>query len=360
MNQRDRLIQTLQFEGTDRLPYMDSGYTCLDAWHEQGLPPTVDTEEQVEKYFGLDRGFSLCLLTDHDSMAITPPAGRHSPHLAALMGEIPREVTFFTARSPGANVVPLKTPVDLEAVAAKRRGNDQRRLVAEWAHRLEALQREEAAVGIYLWGFFTCQLELLGSDALARTYLKNPAMIHRINLHHLQFCRELLEMVRARTSIDFAVIGETFGSARVQLTPNLYKEFMKRYYTELISAIRGKNVETIALSGAGLACGLLEPLRQAGINACLPCAVAAGDEPLALREKNPPLALYGGIDYRAVLAGRDAINAELRRIRPLVKAGGYIPALDNALPPETPLANYEYYLAQKWAMFFEDQNPRRF
>jgi|GEM_PF-2352232 len=361
MNQRDRFIQTLQFEGTDRLPYMDSGYACLEAWHEQGLPATVDTEEQVEKYFGLDRGFSLCLLTDYDSMAVTPPASRHSPHLAALMGETPREETFFTPRQPGANVVKLKTPADLEAVAAKRRGNDQRRLVADWSHRLETLQREEAAVGIYLWGFFTCQLELLGPDALARAYLSNPAMIHRINLHHLQFCRELLEMVKSRTPIDFAVIGETPGGvARVPLTPNLYKEFMKRYYTELIAAIRGKNVEVIAVSGTRLAAGLLKPLRHAGINACLPCAAAAGDDPLALHEKHPQIALYGGIDHRAILAGRDAINTELRRIRPLVKAGGYIPALDYALPPETPLANYEYYLAQKWGMFFEDHNPRRY
>jgi hypothetical protein len=360
MNQRDRFIQALQFESADRLPFMDSGYIRLDPWHTQGLPGTVDTEEQVEKYFGLDRGFALCLLTDHDSLGVSLPAGRHSPHLAALMGETPQEVSFFAPRQL-AEAIRLKTPADLEAVAARRRGSDQRRLIEDWSHRLEGLQREEAAVGLYLWGFFTCQLELLGPEALARTYLSNPAMIHRINLHHLQFCRELLELVKARTPIDFAVIGETLtGPARIPFTPNLYKEFMKRYYTELISSIRGNNVEVIALCGTGLAAGLVEPLRQAGINACLPCRIAAGDDPLALREKHPEMALYGGIDHRALIAGRDAINTELRRIRPLVRAGGYIPALDNAVLPETPLANYEYYLAQKWGMFFDDQNPRRF
>jgi len=314
----------------------------------------------VEKYFGLDRGFALCLLTDHGSMGVTLPTGRHSPHLAALMGETQQETTFFTPRSPSANVLTLKTAADMEAVATRRRGGDPQRLITDWSHRLEALERDEAAVGLYLWGFYTCQLELLGPDALARTYFSSPAMIHRINLHHLQFCRELLEMVMARTSLDFVIIDETLiGPARIPLTPNLYQEFMKRYYTELLATLR-KKIGVIALCGTGLAGGLLGLLQQAGINACLPCTVAAGDDPLALREQYPRLALYGGIDHRAVLAGRNAINAELRRIRPLVKAGGYIPALDYALPPDTPLANYEYYLAQKWEMFFEDQKVRRF
>ena len=360
MTQRDRLIQTLLFEGADRLPLMDAGYACVSAWHRQGLPETVDSEEQVEKYFGLDRGFALCLLTDHDSMGVTLPAGRHSPQLAALMGEQPQDLSFFAPRPPRSDF-PLKSTPDLEGIEAKRKGNDGRRLVPEYKRRLDGLQLEEAAVGLYLWGFYTCQLELMGPDALARTYFSNPALIHRINLHHLRFCRELLELAAKQATIDFVIICESLiGPARIPLTPNLYQEFMKRYYTELLSTIRGKQVEVIALCGHGLTAGLLGPLQQAGINACLPCAVGAGDDPLTLREHYPEMALFGGIDHRALLSGRDAINAELRRIRPLVKTGGYIPALDTALPPETPLAHYEYYLARKWEMFYEDQNPRRF
>jgi len=360
MTQRDRFIQTLLFEGADRLPLMDAGYACLSAWHEQGLPGTVDTEEQVERYFGLDRGISLCLLTDHDAMGVSLPGGRYSPQLAALMGEKPQEPSFFAPRPP-RNEFPLKSAADLEGIEAKRKGNDQRRLAPEWRKRLEGLKLEEAAVGLYLWGFYTCQLELMGPDVLARTYFSTPALIHRINLHHLQFCRDLLEMASKQATIDFVIIGESLiGPARIPLTPNLYQEFMKRYYTELLSSIRAKNVEVIALCGNGLTAGLLGPLQQAGINACLPCTMAVGDDPLTLREHYPEMALFGGIDHRAVLSGRDAINTELRRIRPLVKTGGYIPALDTALPPETPLANYEYYLARKWEMFYENQHAQRF
>lgn len=360
MTQRDRFIQTLLFQGADRLPLMDAGYTCVSAWHGQGLPETVDSEEQVEKYFGLDRGVALCLLTDHESMGVSLPAGRHSPYLAALMGEQPEDLSFLAPRPPRSDF-PLKSAHDLEGIEAKRKGSDPRRLVPEYKRRLDGLQLEEAAVGLYLWGFFTCQLELIGPDALAPTYFSNPALIHRINLHHLQFCRELLELAAKQVPLDFVIIGESLISpARIPLTPNLYQEFLKRYYTELLAAIRAQNVEVIALCGQGLSTGLLDLLQQAGINACLPCTVSAGDDPLMLREHYPEMALFGGIDHRAVISGREAINAELRRIRPLVKAGGYIPALDAALPPETPLANYEYYLARKWEMFFEDQNPRRF
>ena len=66
---------------------------------------------------------------------------------------------------------------------------------------------------------------------------------------------------------------------------------------------------------------------QAGFTGCLPCPVASGADAAALRALCPEMALIGGIDHRALLAGRAAIDAELRRVRPLVKAGGFIPAL---------------------------------
>jgi uroporphyrinogen decarboxylase len=54
--------------------------------------------------------------------------------------------------------------------------------------------------------------------------------------------------------------------------------------------------------------------------------------------------MWFGIDKRAVARGRKAINAELRRVRPLVEDGGYVPGTDHSFPPDVSFQNYCYYM----------------
>jgi hypothetical protein len=56
------------------------------------------------------------------------------------------------------------------------------------------------------------------------------------------------------------------------------------------------------------------------------------------------LRLLGGIDKRAMIAGPEAIDAELARVVPLLKEGGYIPWCDHHVPPDVSLENYLYYV----------------
>jgi hypothetical protein len=41
-----------------------------------------------------------------------------------------------------------------------------------------------------------------------------------------------------------------------------------------------------------------------------------------------------------------AIDAELRRIAPLIREGGYIPMLDHSATPNIPYADYRYFMSQ--------------
>jgi hypothetical protein len=52
----------------------------------------------------------------------------------------------------------------------------------------------------------------------------------------------------------------------------------------------------------------------------------------------------GGIDKRAMIAGPQAIDEELARVVPLLKEGGFIPWCDHHVPPDVPLAHYQYYV----------------
>jgi uroporphyrinogen decarboxylase len=62
------------------------------------------------------------------------------------------------------------------------------------------------------------------------------------------------------------------------------------------------------------------------------------------REYGRDLRMWFGVDKRVVAWGRQAIDAELARVAPLVAAGGYVPGPDHSLPPDVPYAHYCYFV----------------
>ena len=65
---------------------------------------------------------------------------------------------------------------------------------------------------------------------------------------------------------------------------------------------------------------------------------------IATWKQYPKLQMIGGIDKRAVIKGKEAIDEELdSRIPYMLKKGGYIPYVDHHVPPDVSLNNYVYY-----------------
>ena len=55
------------------------------------------------------------------------------------------------------------------------------------------------------------------------------------------------------------------------------------------------------------------------------------------------MAYTGGVDKRAIARGGQAIRAELARLEPVVRGGGYIPGCDHGVPPDISWPNYVEY-----------------
>jgi uroporphyrinogen decarboxylase len=68
-------------------------------------------------------------------------------------------------------------------------------------------------------------------------------------------------------------------------------------------------------------------------------------EPMELRRRFPELALFGGIDKRALFGGKAAIRAELeRKVPALLDGGGYFPCLDHHVPADISFEAFCQYL----------------
>lgn len=77
---------------------------------------------------------------------------------------------------------------------------------------------------------------------------------------------------------------------------------------------------------------------EAGMDGTHPCEMAASSDPVLLREKFPRCVLMGGMDKRIIAGGREGVDAEIERIRPL---------LDHFVPSDVPYDTYCYYVEQR-------------
>jgi len=80
-----------------------------------------------------------------------------------------------------------------------------------------------------------------------------------------------------------------------------------------------------------------------GVNYLWPFEVAAGCDVNYFGNKYPSLGMWGGIDKRALAAGKKAIDRELERIRPAMEKGRYIPDMDHSIPDDVSWENYLHY-----------------
>jgi uroporphyrinogen decarboxylase len=164
----------------------------------------------------------------------------------------------------------------------------------------------------------------------------------------VQFAKDVLERVLATGALDFVQIWEDMSYKTGPLiSPALVREYMLPAYKELVAFLRAGGVQLIMVDTDGKAEDLLPIFLDAGIDGTHPCEIAAGSDPVRLRQKFPRCTLMGGMDKRAIASGREGIDAELRRIEPLLEQGGYIPMLDHFVPPDVSYSNYLYYVERR-------------
>jgi uroporphyrinogen decarboxylase len=69
-----------------------------------------------------------------------------------------------------------------------------------------------------------------------------------------------------------------------------------------------------------------------------------GADPVKFRRQyGKNLLMMGGFDKHLLQAGKRQIEAEIRRLAPLVESGGFIPMPDHRVPPDVTLESYLFY-----------------
>lgn len=365
MTAKERFLRTLAFEPVDRLPFIDFGYwpETIEAWHSQGLPEDVTTDEAVERYLGLDVGFEQNELNGFDETGEKGMAFRVWPQFEAqVLEETADRVISINGQGVTAEYgkhgssiprfirFPVETMADFERLLPRLDAAHPGRVKPTLAGIVRAAWegRHEQAVGLWLDGFFAWPRELMGVENLSLAFYDAPELIHAINGQHAGFLIAYADSMIDRCTVDYACFFEDMAYKNGPLaSPAVVREFMMPYYEKVVNHLRSRGVNRILIDSDGNTTKIA-PLFAEVADGHYPCEINAGNHPELLRQTCPKLALIGGVDKTALIAGRQAIERELAKLPERISMGGYIPAVDHRVPPDVTLDDYRYYLEKKW------------
>lgn len=353
MTGRERFLKTARGElkGELFLPFnLNYGWfmeETLERWRAEGMPPGVDPLE----FFGFDRieftgGRPYSLLPPFQEVVVSEDAET----------QVIRDGTGVTKRvfkahgqskMPQWLDFPVKSRQDFEALKKRLDPDDPSRYPADWSAAAAKWRTRTHPLGLGPGSFFGHTLQRwVGTENLCVLFHDDPGLVHDMLDYLERFFLRLVERFTQHLQFDFASFGEDIAfKGRSFLSPAMFRRFIQPHYVSICQRLRACGVETIFVDSDGYIDDLIPLWMEVGINGFSPLEVAAGTNPLGLKERyGDALVLAGCIDKRALIHGQDAIEREVKKAKQLLDAGGYFPAVDHSVPPDVPLANFRYFL----------------
>ncbi len=188
---------------------------------------------------------------------------------------------------------------------------------------------------------------LFGPESLCYALYDTPQFIHQLLGHWVFFNCALADRLCPLIDFDYVFLWEDMAYKNGPLmSPAHFRGFLLPRYQELLGYLRSRHgLDLVMVDSDGNNWDLLPLFLEGGVNIFTPLEIAAGMEPMELRRRFPELALFGGIDKRALFGGKAAIRAELeRKVPALLDGGGYFPCLDHHVPADISFEAFCQYL----------------
>jgi uroporphyrinogen decarboxylase len=268
-----------------------------------------------------------------------------------------RHVLFFKGRRNGFMPEYLRHPVRdrktweedvkwrLDPNAPGRFDGLDDRMRAAAAAAGKGLMISQHVIGGYMY-----LRSLIGPEQTLYFFYDHPELVHDCMRTWLELADEVTARHQQHVTFDELFLAEDICYNHGPLiSPDMMREFLFPYYRELIDRIRGRQLDPsrhlhIHIDTDGDAVPVIPVYMEIGMDAMSPFEAASGCDVVAIGRQYPGLAMFGGIDKRILAAGRDAIDRELERILPAMRArGGYIPTCDHGVPEEVTLEDYRHY-----------------
>ena len=367
MNDRKIYLEALLFGKPDRIPLSPGGgrKSTRETWRRQGLPETVKDGDIVEYAYRqaggkLDwpkggKGFSVNerMIPQFEEKVIErKESSQVVQDWKGNICEIGNEFTVDYLRTASDFVTrrwikcPVETRADWEDMKKRYNPGDIQRYSGNPVILGKDLQNRENYVGLHFSGPFWQLREWLGFENLCMMFYDDPDFVREMILFWQEYVSALLKNAFKYFTPDEVHLSEDMAYKSFSMvSPEMAREFLVPTWIKWGEIIRGAGVPVYAMDSDGFIGELIPLWIEAGINACDPIEVAAGNDIVAFRKRfGKNMAYRGGVDKRAMAKGGRVIEDEIRRIEPVIKDGGFIPGCDHGVPSDVSWDNYVYYI----------------
>ncbi len=352
MNTRERFLGICKHEKGVEPPYWETmGFwdETIDRWHKEGLP----RDKTPYEYFNMTKR-EYVPVVNHYRLPLFPLFEKK------VIDESAETVTYLNENgailkefknSPEKSMpqwleFPVKKREDFENLKS-RLNPDSKERYPDWNEVRKIYRNRDYPLGLTISGAYAFHRELMGMEKLSYEYYDNPDFIEEITEFWHYFENKICNNVLANIEIDYVLIWEDMAFKNGPLiSPSMFKKFIFNHYKNLIDAIKSQGCINILVDSDGNNYSLMDLIIKAGVNGFEPIEVAAGMDPVRLRQiYGNKLWLWGGLDKRVLSMNKRDIEREIyKKVPILLKSGGYIPAVDHAVPPDVPFENYIFFI----------------
>jgi uroporphyrinogen decarboxylase len=178
--------------------------------------------------------------------------------------------------------------------------------------------------------------EWMGFEGLCLALIEQSERVKGMVAFWQEHVCALLHTLFQHCTPDCIHISEDMAyKEKAMISPAMCREFLMPTWRRWGDQAHAAGVPIYAVDSDGYVGELIPLWIESGFQMNDPQEVAAGNDlPAYRRQFGKRMAYSGGIDKRAMAKGGDFIKAEMRRIDPVIKAGGYVPSCDHAVPPD--------------------------
>ena len=367
MNDRKIYLEALLFGKPDRIPLSPGGgrKSTRETWRRQGLPETVKDGDIVEYAYRqaggkLDwpkggKGFSVNerMIPQFEEKVIErKESSQVVQDWKGNICEIGNEFTVDYLRTASDFVTrrwikcPVETRADWEDMKKRYNPGDIQRYSGNPVILGKDLQNRENYVGLHFSGPFWQLREWLGFENLCMMFYDDPDFLREMILFWQEYVSALLKNAFKYFTPDEVHLSEDMAYKSFSMvSPEMAREFLLPTWIKWGGIIRDAGVPVYAMDSDGFIGELIPLWIEAGINACDPIEVAAGNDIVDFRRRfGKNMAYRGGVDKRAMAKGGRVIEEEIKRIEPVIRDGGFIPSCDHGVPSDVSWDNFVYYV----------------
>ncbi|MBI4028516.1 MAG: hypothetical protein HY360_26250 [Verrucomicrobia bacterium] len=349
MTDRERFIRTMKFQPVDRPPLHLVGPwpDTVARWRKEGLPPGADVHEYLglkpfrAAYVGCDTGlhppFQTRVLREDDAFRIS----------IDNYGRTVREFKEHTSM-PEWIEFPVKNRDDLQRVLDEHYRVDHldERFPPDWEKKVRDAARNGELLLVDGGCYYFILRSLTGVEVASYLFYDAPDLVHELFARYNRVVMEGIRRASDLVQVDVIGFGEDIAYKSGPLVAlKTFREFIFPHYKRAMDFARSRGIELTWYDSDGDLRLFFPQYFEIGIDCFAPCEVAAGMQPVALREQfGRRVKMIGGIDKREIARGKEAIDAELARLKPVMDEGGYIPAIDHSVSADISFDNYRYFI----------------